>query len=245
MYSEKFLIDSNEVDPFLDLSIPGLFRLLQAIAGTGAEAIGTGKEETTDKGFMWVLTRMDVEISKMPRYMEEIELTTYPGEQVGCFYFRHFFAKNKSGEILLRVASTWALLQASTRKVVMRCPFPHPLTPEKADGELGRPEKLQASENMMEVEKRKITYSMCDLNGHLNNTRYLELIVDAKNRAFYEKHTPVSIVLNFVKEIQEGEEVSLCLSSQEENPYMLVGKVNGEERFLARLQFREKNQDER
>ena len=54
MYSEKFQIDSNEVDPFLDLSIPGLFRLLQAIAGAGVEAIGAGKEKTTDKGLMWV-----------------------------------------------------------------------------------------------------------------------------------------------------------------------------------------------
>ena len=241
MYSEKFLIDSNEVDPFLDLSIPGLFRLLQAIAGAGVEAIGAGKTETTDKGYMWVLTRMDVEISKMPRYMDEIELTTYPGEQIGCFYFRHFFARSKNGEVIFRVASTWALLQASTRKVVMRSPFPHPLTPEKADGELGRPEKLQAPESMVEVERRRVTYSMCDLNGHLNNTRYLELIVDVKNRAFYEKHTPVSIVLNFEKEIQEGEEVSICLSSQDENPYTLVGKVNGEERFLARLAFKDKD----
>ena len=241
MHSEKFLIDSNEVDPFLDLSIPGLFRLLQATAGAGVEAIGAGKAETTDKGYMWVLTRMDVEITKMPRYMDEIEMTTYPGEQIGCFYFRHFFAKSKSGEILFRVSSTWALLQISTRKAVMRSPFPHPLAPEKAIGELGRPEKLQAPEDMVEVERRRVTYSMCDLNGHLNNTRYLELIVDVKNRSFYEKRTPASIVLNFEKEIQEGEEVSLCLSSEEDNPFIVVGKVNNEERFLARLEFRDKD----
>ena len=240
MYSEKILIDSNEVDPFLDLSIPGLFRLLQAIAGAGVEAIGAGKEETTDKGYMWVLTRMDVEISKMPRYMDEIELTTYPGEQIGCFYFRHFYAKSMTGETLFRVSSTWALLQVSTRKAVMRSPFPHPLAPEKNDGELGRAEKLQAPQEMIEVERRRVTYSMCDLNGHLNNTRYLELIVDVKNRAFYEKSTPVSIVLNFEKEIQEGEEVTLYLSSKETNPFTIVGKVGAEERFLARLEFKEK-----
>ncbi len=240
MYSEKFLIDSNEVDPFLDLSIPGLFRLLQAIAGTGVEAIGAGKKETTDKGYLWVLTRMSVEISKMPRYMDEIELTTYPGEQIGCFYFRHFFAKSKTGETLFRVSSTWALLQASTRKAVMRSPFSNPLISEKTPDELPRPDKLKAPQTMVEVEKRTVTYSMCDLNGHLNNTRYLEMIVDAKNRQFYEKRTPASIVLNFEKEIQEGETVSISISSQEENPYMIVGKVNGEERFLARLEFREK-----
>ncbi len=241
MYSEKFLIDSNEVDPFLDLSIPSLFRLLQAIAGAGVEAIGAGKKETTDKGYMWVLTRISVKINKMPRYMDEIELATYPGDQIGCFYFRHFFAKGKNGESLFRVSSTWALLHSSDRKAVMRPPFPHLLASEKTEEELGRPEKLHSPETAIEVERRKVTYSMCDLNGHLNNTRYLELIVDAKDRKFYENNTLSTIVLNFEKEIQEGEEVSLCLSSREDNPFMVTGKVNEEERFLARLEFRERN----
>lgn len=241
MYSEKFLIDSNEADPFLDLSVPGLFRLLQAIAEAGAEAIGAGKKQTTDKGYMWVLTRMSSKIDKMPRYRDEIELTTYPGERIGCFYFRHFFAKGKSGETLFRASSTWALLRSSDRKPAMRSPFPHPLFPEQAEEELGRPEKLLCPEKTLEEGKRKITYSMCDLNGHLNNTRYLELIMDVKGRKFYESNVLSSIALNFEKEIQEGEEVSLCLSSRDENPFMVIGKVNEEERFLARLEFKKRD----
>ena len=240
MYSEKFLISSNDVDPFLDLSIPALFRLLQAIATTGVASIGAGKEETTDKGYLWVLTRMSVRINKMPRYMDEITLATYPGEQLGCFYFRHFFAKSKDGEELFRASSTWALLQSKDHKVVMKCPFPHPLTPEKEEGELPRPEKLATPEGAIEQERRRVTYSMCDLNGHLNNTRYLELIVDAKDRRFYEKHAPASIVLNFEKEIQEGEEVSIHLHEESQNKFMVIGKVDGEERFLAKLEFKDK-----
>ena len=237
MYSEKFLISSNEVDPFLDLSIPGLFRLLQAVATTGVASIGAGKEETTDKGYLWVLTRMKVKIAKMPRYMDEITLTTYPGEQIGCFYGRHFFAKDKDGTILFRVSSTWALLHEGDHKPVMRSPFPHPLTPEKDPDELPRPEKLLPPEDSHEKERRRVTYSMCDLNGHLNNTRYLELIVDAKDRSFYKEYTPKEITLNFEKEIQEGEEVSLCLKEENENSYSVIGKVADEERFLAKLQF--------
>ena len=240
MYSEKFLIGSNEVDPFLDLSIPSLFRLLQAIATTGVASIGAGKEETTDKGYLWVLTRMEVKITKMPRYMDEIELTTYPGRQVGCFYFRHFFAKSSQGEELFRASSSWALLYSSNHKPVMRSPFPHPLVQEKDPKELGTPEKLIPLSEACEKERRRVTYSMCDLNGHLNNTRYLEIIVDAKDRSFYAKHTPKEILLNFEKEIQEGEEVSVCLSEPNECEWGVEGKVSGEERFLARLSFRDR-----
>lgn len=237
MYSEKFLIGSNEVDPFLDLSIPSLFRLLQAVATTGVASIGAGKEETTDKGYLWVLTRMRVEISKMPRYMDEIELTTYPGEQIGCFYGRHFFAKDEAGVTLFRVSSTWALLHEADHKPVMRSPFPHPLTPEKDPLELPRPEKLLPFEGALLKERRRVTYSMCDLNGHLNNTRYLELIVDAKDGSFYKEHAPKSIVLNFEKEIKEGEEVEVFVEEAKQGEFGVIGKVNGEERFLARLEF--------
>ncbi len=240
MYTETFLVSSNDVDPFLDLSIPSLFRFLQAIATTGVAAIGAGKEETTDKGFMWVLTRMSVHINKLPRYMDEMSLTTYPGEQLGCFYFRHFYATSKEGEEFFRVSSSWALLNEKDRKPLMRCPFPHPIKPEKDPDELPRPEKLFSPESAEEKEKRRITYSMCDLNGHLNNTRYLELIVDTKGRDFYRDYAAQEITLNFEKEIQEGEEVSLFVSEPNEKMFLVVGKVCGEERFIARLSFQEK-----
>ena len=74
MYTEDFLIDSNWVDPFLDLSLPSLFRILQTVATNGAEAIGAGKAETTDKGYFWVRTRMWVEISRLPRRCRRILL---------------------------------------------------------------------------------------------------------------------------------------------------------------------------
>lgn len=243
MHSERFLISSNEVDPFLRLSIPSLFRLLQAIATSGVAEIGAGKEETTDKGYLWVITRMQVEIERLPSYMEEIALTTYPGERVGFFYFRHFYAKDEKGELLFKASSSWALLKQETHEPVLRPPFPSPLPIESLPDQLGRPEKLQKPTSFTECEKRKITYSMCDLNGHLNNTRYLEMIVDAFPRPFHAENVLSSIVLNFEKEIQEGEEVECFLSPLGDRAFFVQGKANGEERFLAKLVFKARGEE--
>lgn len=240
MYTEKFLIGSNEVDRYQNLSIPSLFRLLQAIATTGAEQIGAGKAVTTDKGYLWVLTRISVEVEKMPSFMEEISLSTYPGKTLGFFYFRHFFAKDSKGENLFKASSTWALLEQSSRQVVMKSPFP-PIKEEATGGQLGRPEKLKSPNELKNSGTRKVTYSMCDLNGHLNNVRYLEFIVDAKGKDFYSSRKLKSITLNFEKEIGEDEEVQIQSCDIDENSFFICGKVNGEERFLATLSFKEAN----
>ena len=240
MHTREVTISSNEVDPFLDLSLPGLFRLIQASAEEGAEAIGEGKSETTDKGYIWVLTRVKAEISRMPTYQEKISISTYPGEQLGCFYFRHFYAQSDDGEILFRLSSSWALLERASHKMVMRSPFPGPLPLEKQEGELGRPEKLFSQEGARLREKRRITYSMCDLNGHLNNTRYIELLVDTKGREFYSSHALSSLTINFEKEILEGEEVEIYLAEPCLDSFFIEGKVKAEGRFLASLLYKEK-----
>ncbi len=237
MHSEKFLIGSNEVDRYQNLSIPSLFRLLQSIATTGAEAIGAGKKEVTDKGCLWVMTRMEVEIERLPKFMEEITLSTYPGQTLGFFYFRHFFAKDAHGSILFKASSTWALLESATRKIVLKAPFA-PIKEEIIEGQLGRPGKLKSLEDLKRNGLREVTYSMCDLNGHLNNVRYLEFIVDAKGKDFYASRQIKTILLNFEKEIQEGEIVSIESKDIDENSFFVCGKVKGEERFLASLSFR-------
>ena len=241
MYTEDFVIGSNWVDPFLDLSLPSLFRILQTVATNGAEAIGAGKAETTDKGYFWVLTRMGVEINRMPKFLERIKVHTYPGEQLGFFYFRHFYAEDERGGILFRVSSSWALLEEKTRMVVMRSPFPFPFPKESHEGQLPRPGKLRTPEDGYEAStERLITYSMCDLNGHLNNTRYLELIVDCKTKDFYKDHVPSSILINFEKEIMEQEKVDVCLREEGDASFSVAGKVGEEERFLAKLSFRKR-----
>ena len=237
MHTEKFLIGSNEVDRYQNLSIPSLFRLLQSIATTGAEAIGAGKKETTDKGYLWVLTRMKVEIERLPKFMDEITVSTYPGQTLGFFYFRHFVAKDAQGSLLFKASSTWALLESSTRKLVIKAPFA-PIKEETTEGQLGRPEKLRSPEDSTKSGVREVTYSMCDLNGHLNNVRYLEFIVDAKGKDFYAFHKPKTILLNFEKEIQEGENVLIECKDTSEDSFFVCGKVEGEERFLASLSFR-------
>ena len=53
-------------------------------------------------------------------------------------------------------------------------------------GEQPLPGKCETGDYQL-VETRKVRYSDIDLNGHLNNTKYIDYIVDIHDSDFYKK----------------------------------------------------------
>ena len=86
-----------------------------------------------------------------------------------------------------------------------------------------------------EVDKRVVRYSDIDLNGHLNNTKYVEFIVDTHEPEFYRHHKIASIEINYDHEIRGSQEV--VLYSNKNNPEVITGKVNGNTHFTSLLTY--------
>ena len=88
------------------------------------------------------------------------------------------------------------------------------------------------------MEQRTVRYSDIDLNGHLNNTKYIEYILDMKNSSFYKKKEIVSILINYEKELMDGDVVSLY--SNEENPEYIIGKVEDKNIFEVLITYKDR-----
>ena len=229
----ELLIDSNEVNPDLSLKIPSLFMILQNLGMNGCEVVGAGKKETLDKGLLWVYTRMDVKINRLPAYQEKIKLITYPGKTFGCFYPRHYRLIDNKGNILVIASSINVLIEKETRKLCMNPPLP------KIEGvsfpdELDKPTKLFIKSDSV-IGTHKVKFSEIDLNGHLNNTKYIETIINLKDRAFYEKHPIKFISINYDKEVKENEEI--ILKGNIDKDFNILGEVDGKESFKASFIF--------
>ena len=235
MYQKEFIVSNNDVDYRFRLKVPYLFRYFQDVALFATEDKGIDSISLSKKNIDWVITRMDVEINRLPKCNEKITVCTYPGKDLAMLYPRFFFIIDEEKNIIARASSIWALINAKERRVITDRDVITKLPPENYDNELPLPSKIIANEEKDFIETRKIHYSDLDFNCHMNNVRYVELLMDVHDLDFYKTHRPSFISLNYIKEIKEKDIVSVY--SNRSNPETIEVQVDGTTSFLANIKY--------
>ena len=235
MYEKKYHLGTSEVDANFKLRLSSLFLMMQDVATEHAEIVGVGFSETVEKGQFWVIIRYSVSIDKYPEYLEDIIVRTYPGDDKKFIFPRYFEVEDSHGNIVVRASSTWCVLNKKERSVVLD-PFNGKVLPcEHRDGEEPLPSKILPKEKHL-VEERKVRYSETDLNAHLNNTKYIDYILDMHDAEFYKENHISHITINYEKEILAGDVVSLY--SDGKNPEYINGSVGDKNIFHAEVIYK-------
>ena len=238
MYEKKYYIGSNDVDQFLDLKLPSFFRMMQDIATEHAEVLDIGKANTLDKGLYWVITRIEIEIIKMPKYLQTVTLRTHPGDDLRFIFPRYFTCLDEKGEVLIKASSTWMVLNREKHNVCLNPFNGKKLPPEHYEGELPLPNKVVVDSDISLIENRKVRYSDIDLNGHLNNTKYIDYIIDLHDSDFYKKHQISHFLINYEKEMKDNNVLALY-RNHSLNEY-IKGEIDGATSFEVNILYRER-----
>ena len=233
MFSQKFIVSNNDVDKSFKLKVPAIFRFFQDVALLATEESKVDSISLSKKNIDWVIMRMTVEIKRLPRCDEEITVSTYPGKDMAMLYPRYFFICDASGEVIVNASSIWALIDNVSRKVIVDRDVIEKLPPETSDHQLPLPEKIAIPEDRRFIEKRTIHYSDLDFNSHMNNVRYVELLMDTHDSEFYDTHRLSSITLNYMRELKEKEAIEVftdasipeTISVYNEDDLAFLGKV--------------------
>ena len=237
MRKEKLTILSGDIDQFLELTVPAYFMMMQTIATNDAENNGIGKSETLDKGLSWVISRIEVDFVSHPKYTEEVEMQTYPGDDLKVIFPRYFSILDKSGNTMVKSSSIWAVLNRETREPVAN-PFNKSLPAEHYEGEQPLPRKVKIPDDISLVEARKVRYSDIDLNGHLNNTKYMDYILDVHDTNFYKKNRIKHLLINYAHEVMDNQVIDLY--SNHKNPEIIVGKIGEQLIFATEITYEER-----
>ena len=239
IYQEKIFINSNDVDDHYDLKISTIFKYLQQVSTNHSELLGIGMKTTADKGMFWVITRMHVKILKMPHMLETLTVTTHPGDLMMFVFPRYYEVYNEAGELVIVASSAWVLLDSNTHKVVTK-PYGDDFEYKgiSLESDLPMPGRV-IYDNLTKVEDRKVRYNDIDLNGHLNNTKYIDYIIDTHDIHFYKKYRVNEILINYEKEINDGDSVEILTDGN--MPEIIVGDVNGNHSFSTKVTYEERN----
>ncbi|MCR4436071.1 MAG: thioesterase [Clostridiales bacterium] len=210
-YSHPYQIMACDVDFMKKLKLSAAFNYFQEIAGLHADNLGIGFNRIyREFGVAWVLMRMRVDIERYPVWEEEVTIETWPQLPRKYDFDRDYIVRDAEGKAIMRAVSTWVIVDVATREIkkseVIAIDYP-PITVERAiECTLG---KIKPQGQPQIAYKRVIGCSDIDMNGHINNSKYVDFIMDCFSVEDLKKYSAKSIQVNYLKESFPGDTIAL------------------------------------
>jgi medium-chain acyl-[acyl-carrier-protein] hydrolase len=205
-----FQIDQNkEVTPI------SILQFLEDIATSHSEAVGLGIDYLKAEGSGWVLNRWLLKMSSYPKLGDKILVETWPSKFDRFYGTREFRIVAENGDILGRASSLWIFLNLDKKR-----PMRIPTHFEQAYGLVEQqqvkesfqdfPEWCQA-ESALRFHVRK---SDIDTNGHVNNTRYVEWMLEGITEGVTRDYQLSELEVIYKKETMYGADIHSEIKAQ-------------------------------
>jgi len=242
IYEETYPVFSFLLDPLKRLSIPAVFGILGDAAGRDASRRGWGYDEIAERNQAWVLIRVKILINRQPVWGEQIILRTWPKLMEGVVAYRDFQILDIHRNILIAGSSAWTLLDLSTRKPVRL------IGKEYETGNLSnyhaisdKPAKIIWPDNMQTVNELTAKYGQLDMNNHVNNTRYIEWVMNEFPIETLLNRQLREVEVNFIAEVKDHDEIQIVMPVNRHDMNTLQGfvqyKEDNRQAFAARFTF--------
>ena len=121
---------------------------------------------------------------------------------------RSVVAYDSQGQELFRTISIWVLMDMDTRAMILPGKSGVEVPGLLRGSELSAPKSLVPVSLSAEI-SRQVRYTDLDINGHMNNCRYLDWICDLLPSGFHHGHTIREFTLCYLSEAREGETLKL------------------------------------
>ena len=208
IWTEEYDVTSFLVDFRKRLSLPGLLNLLQESAWRPAAHLGHGYEETRSVGTSWVLFRQLLQMDAWPAWEDRLSIRTWLRPPTTVVVTRDF-ELSVGGQAVGQAAAHWLTIDHQTRR-----PSPLPFTKDgslfRQDGHLTiEPKKLQVSQELQKLTDFQVRTSDLDMNGHVNNTRFAQWVLDSLPLEAHKAHRLRSYEINFLAEAHHRDRIEI------------------------------------
>ncbi|KHD45155.1 acyl-ACP thioesterase domain-containing protein [Streptococcus hongkongensis] len=201
IYKEELKLGFEMCDVKLDVKLPLLISYCLALSGRQTELLQmSDKKVLEDYHLVWIITDHEMTIDHLPRFGDTITIETEPFAYNKLFCYRRFTIYDQDQQQMAEIITHFALMNPATRKVAQ---IPRELV-EPFESEfvkqLRRTPKIKA---LVEPQEKiyHVRYYDLDMNGHVNNGKYLDWVYDVMSFDFLSKHRPAAIQLRYIKEV--------------------------------------------
>lgn len=178
-FTQTYQLRTMDFDQYRRLQPAAVLDLFQDAAGTHAAQLGLGYDAMRQRGLLWVVLRVYYEMCAQPRFFDTVQVQTWPHTPGVLDFVRDYRMLSTDGRVLARGTSQWAVIHTDSRKLA---PAKDVAFPAEAicDEALfpGRLRKLPDFTPEGEGIPLRSAFSDVDCNGHVNNARYANYVVN-------------------------------------------------------------------
>lgn len=226
-----FKVSSFLVDASKRLSLYGLISLMQEMAWTHAGILGYGYASIRRGGGSWVIARQRIIMEEWPAWESELTIRTWlrpPGSVIVVRDFEFLSSGRRVGQ----AAAHWLTIHHENRRP-QRLPFSDDPTQFRDSGHLDfEPQQLPEVGPVQELARFTVRYSDLDMNGHVNNVRFAQWILDSLDPKFHARHL-AEYQINFLAEARPGDELVVSAETST-HPLSFQAQRAADEQLLLR-----------
>ena len=214
VYTTRFPVTTLHTDCFGRCKPSSLLRFTQDAAEEHCLVLGADWDTMAKKRYFWAVVRQRIEITRYPKAGEEITVKTWPMPTTRVAYPRAAEGFDEAGNSLFKVISMWVIVDMDSRTMVLPGKSGVDVPGTTLGTELKAPGGLSAKE-FTNHSQRTVAYSDLDVNGHMNNTRYVDWVCDLLPSGFHKDHPLKAASICYMTEALEGQQLQLSWTGQE------------------------------
>ena len=235
-YTETFTVLNADAD-FRGLLKPSaLLRYVEQVSADHARAYGMTDQFFREHGVAFMVGKQALQLSRIPLRAEKLTLTTRAERSKRGSIKRITTAWDAAGEQVAVVDCRWIVASLAEGRILREPGWTvEGFWNEEVEGEL--PLHLhKCRDGLIDAGEWTVHYSQCDLNGHLNNAFYLDLVCDALPLDVVRKGPVTFASINYHREIPLGETVEMFYAPSADGWYV-IGRHNGQTSFECYLEL--------
>ncbi|MBR6962804.1 MAG: acyl-[Prevotella sp.] len=196
----------------------------------------------------WVLSRLAIEMERMPRAYDRFWVETWVESAMRYFTNRNFAITGLDGQVYGYGRSVWAMIDTETRQPQNIMEVHNGSISDYVEREkpcpIARSSRVQMTADAPLVRTIDTYYNDVDMNGHINSVKYIEHVLDLWDLEWYKAHRLRRFEVAYVAESHQGDRLSLFRektpnadASASEDYCIRISKDDGTEVVRSRVLF--------
>ena len=232
-FEKEFYLRTSDFDCRMDLQPSAVLDLFQDVAGEHARALGIGRDAMLESNLIWVIVRARYRVLRTPKQFDRVRVRTWPLPPRRSIFQRDYRITDENQEVIAIGSSEWVVIHSERRRIVPVGDV-YPLK----DGFLEEHSFLEGFSRLSDFDASGgVTvaprFTDLDVNGHVNNIKYANYVMDAISPTEAERVREFEI--EYHREVRGDCPLTVALSRTEGRIDAKGIDADGQRMFTARI----------